>query len=392
MSPLLSIVIPTKNRYTYLKELIIAFKAFTSNDLEIIIQDNSDDNSDFLNFVNQINDNRIRYFHVSGWLSVCDNCDLGIKHSRGEFITMIGDDDGFIPPIVDVAKYMKRHNIDAVVSPKPHYLWPDVTHKVWGDKDSGVVTLKNYTKTITPLDTNKILEQVISKGGTEILNLPRVYHMLIKASCLLALYTECGTYFPGPSPDMANAIGLSKFIKKSIHIDFPVIITGNGYQSTGGQGARHEHHGKIEDKTFLPKNTKEKWTKEIPLFWSGSTIYAESAYKALSAIKNYDLLNNFNFSYLYAYCFIYEYGYFNYTKISVRRYFTLHPFSIFMVIINAISLFIKRSFKFLTNLMHFYFSNKKEENRFSNVVNIKKCIELISQKVNLDINFLNNDI
>ena len=47
-SPLLSIVVPTKNRYYYLLKLIELVESIGSPELELVIQDNSDDNDEFL--------------------------------------------------------------------------------------------------------------------------------------------------------------------------------------------------------------------------------------------------------------------------------------------------------------------------------------------------------
>jgi len=46
-SILLSIIIPTKNRYKYLKECLISLNMINSTQFEIIVQDNSDDNKAF---------------------------------------------------------------------------------------------------------------------------------------------------------------------------------------------------------------------------------------------------------------------------------------------------------------------------------------------------------
>lgn len=379
--PILSIVIPTKNRYFYLKELLLAFNSnsFNSKAIEIIVQDNSDDNTEFLNFLSQIENNHIKYFYTEGWLSVCDNCDLGIKNASGEYISMIGDDDGFLPSIINVVSYMKSNHIDAVVSPKPHYIWPDVAHKVWGDENSGVVTFKKYSNTIKEINVKQILEKIVYKGGVAIMNLPRVYHMVIKSDCLQKLYQECRTYFPGPSPDMANAVGLSKFINKSVYIDTPIIITGNGYESTGGQGVRHEHHGKIEDKSFLPKGTKEKWDKNIPLFWSGATIYAESVSKAIEATKLGNQKIKLNYLYLYAHLLIFEPRYYVEIFTSMKKFIGKDFKDVFVVIFYCHIVLSMRGFVFIKNLAKNIFKIRLNTIEAKNIKSIYDCINYFEE-------------
>ena len=45
METLLSIIVPTKNRYFYLKEMINMFQSYSNKSTELIIQDNSTDNT-----------------------------------------------------------------------------------------------------------------------------------------------------------------------------------------------------------------------------------------------------------------------------------------------------------------------------------------------------------
>ena len=48
MGYLLSIVVPTKNRYYYLKSLIKLVQSFNSNEIELVVQDNTENNSEIL--------------------------------------------------------------------------------------------------------------------------------------------------------------------------------------------------------------------------------------------------------------------------------------------------------------------------------------------------------
>ena len=263
--PLISIVVPTKDRNVYLFKLIEYFlKSIVSDQIEFIIQDNTKDNSNILKFLENTKDSRIKYFHNSIWLSIPENCDIGISNSSGEFVILIGDDDGFLPWIVDVCNWMKNKNIDVVLSNKPHYVWSDVSGGVWGNTFSGKLTYSNYSNKIKNINLDREQNIALNKAATSLNNLPRVYQSIVSRDILNNLKKISGSFFPGPSPDMANAIGLLNFAQKAVFIDFPIVITGNGYKSTGGEGIRGKHHGQIENKTFLPKNTAQNWEKKNP--------------------------------------------------------------------------------------------------------------------------------
>ena len=70
MEFLLSVVIPTKNRYSNLIPLISALVERSSSELEIVIEDNSEDNEIFLKFYENMNSKNIKYFYCKEWRSV----------------------------------------------------------------------------------------------------------------------------------------------------------------------------------------------------------------------------------------------------------------------------------------------------------------------------------
>lgn len=81
--PLLSIVIPTKNRYDCLKKFVELFHSvYTSSEIQLAISDNSDDNSDFLAFLSTVDDKRILYTYTAEHISVGENSDRAILLRR----------------------------------------------------------------------------------------------------------------------------------------------------------------------------------------------------------------------------------------------------------------------------------------------------------------------
>lgn len=308
MRPLLSIVVPSKNRHYYLKFLVEYFKSVRSDKIELIIHDNSESSSiyDFESVIQSCNDSRIKYFYSLDELSVIENCDYAISKATGEYVAMIGDDDIFSKHIIEFTEKFKEEGIDAILPIKSSYTWPDVKPRLYGDMMSGVYSIKNFNIRRTKIDVKKELDNVLKLGGTQILDLPRVYHGIMKREILENIYKETNSYFPGPSPDMANAIAACKFIGKYEIIDLPLIISGHSILSTGGQGAQGQHYGEIDKIKHLPKNTASNWCENVPFYWSGSTIYAESVIKALNRTSMKGSLEKLNFEYLIANCLVFD--------------------------------------------------------------------------------------
>lgn len=301
---LLSIIIPTKNRYTTLFSVVDMILSFDLNDdIEIVIQDNSDDNKEALDFTAQrVNYSNLKYFHSSENLSVIGNSDKAVLNSTGEFVCFIGDDDGVIPNIVEVTKWMKANNYKALKSYKPSYYWPNQKSNYLSNDTSGVFKYKKWKEnSFKIIKTNEALDFTLKHGGVSIKLLPCLYHGIVERKILNLIYHKANTFFPGPSPDMANAVALTQVIDSYVFVKYPVVISGKSINSGGGLGVLHQHVARIEDMGHLPKETSTNWDKRIPKYWTGPTIWAESVIKALEIFQNKEAVKKLNFEYLYAY-------------------------------------------------------------------------------------------
>ena len=62
-----------------------------------------------------------------------------------------------------------------------------------------------------------------------------------------------GTAFPGPSPDIANAVAVASMVDTYLLADYPVFIAGNCKSSNAAKGLRKEHVGKQRINLFCQK-------------------------------------------------------------------------------------------------------------------------------------------
>lgn len=303
MIPLLSIVIPTRNRHDYLKEVISILVRLISENLEIVIQDNSDEGSgreSFVNFTRDLNDKRIKYFYFNGHLSINENSDKAVLNSGGKYVTFIGDDDCVVPQIINVVEWMEKESIEILTFHCPSYIWSDVEYKHLNKTHTGVLTYKKPTGRILIRNSGIELERLLRRGGQNLKEMPLLYHGIASRSVLNKIFDVTGSFFPGSVPDMDVAVGLALYSKEFYRIDAPIIIAGTARRSAGGLGAAKLHKGNVREISTLPKDTADTWNPHNPFFWSGSTIYADSIYKCLIRTGNETMLKKFNYNYLYA--------------------------------------------------------------------------------------------
>ena len=124
---LLSIIIPTKDRYECLIPVISALiKNIDNTDVEFIIQDNSNDNTVITNFLNSSDDDRVKYFYNTCKMSIVDNTICAIDNARGKYLIFIGDDDLVSPYIYKFVQYINQKEINCLVYNAAYYWWNSI--------------------------------------------------------------------------------------------------------------------------------------------------------------------------------------------------------------------------------------------------------------------------
>lgn len=300
MSYLVSVVVPTKNRYFYLKYLINLLDSFKLNELELVIQDNSDNNTEILEFLKQINNANIKYFYSNEKLSMSGNSDLAVLHSTGEYVCFIGDDDGVCRNIVDCVKWMKENDIDSLRTPWTAYRWGDYNKLRQRNGLSGTLLYKNPESSYKLVDPLKELKKSLRKGFQSLENMPLLYNGIVRREILEKVFSVGDTYFPGGSPDISNSVSMCFFTEKHAIAEIPVIIAGNSKMTGGGIYKRKGRISQLEDVGFISQSVIDNWEQNIPKIWAGRFAWPESGIKALRYVNHEELIDSLNFNYMFA--------------------------------------------------------------------------------------------
>src|SRR5690606_32572452 len=99
----------------------------------------------------------------------------------GEYLCMIGDDDGINPEIEEIVNWAKEKSIEAI-SPiiSLNYIWPG-TGMDYFKRDSGNLMITSFDSSIKFYDTKSELNKLLSNGGQNYLNynLAKIYHGIV---------------------------------------------------------------------------------------------------------------------------------------------------------------------------------------------------------------------
>lgn len=294
--PLLTIVIPTRNRISYAIHSIRSVLNIPSMDLELVVHDASDSRDLETYLATHISDGRLRYRHASRPLSLVENFDAAARIADSEYVSFIGDDDGVPAEIVKIAQWAKINNIDSVRSNIiASYFWPDVKAYDALKKQAGALVIYRFSGKISFPDVGIETLKCIHNGGQGYLNrgLPKPYHGLVKKELLDRVCEITGHFFGGLSPDVYGAIALTKIARRVASIDYPLTIGGTSANSGAGTSSTGRHRGRLEDAPHLRNRRNYPWPDNVPRIYTVQTIWAESVFAALKETGQDELLSEF---------------------------------------------------------------------------------------------------
>ena len=91
-----SVVIPTHDRLDLLRDAVETVLKQDYSKWELVIFDNAS-TDDIAGYVNNISDQRIRYQRSNDFLPVTDSWNRAVNLANGDYVTVLGDDDGLTP-------------------------------------------------------------------------------------------------------------------------------------------------------------------------------------------------------------------------------------------------------------------------------------------------------
>ena len=286
MNPIVSVVVPTKNRYKYLKHLISLIESFNDGRIELLVHDNSDDNSEILDFLSNKKLVSTYYYYDTDRLSMGENAERGINKARGEYICFIGDDDAVCRNIADCAEWMKKNDIDAVRA-----LYLNYSCNEDKGENKGSVYYDDIKSSYSIGDPIIELKKVLNDGVPEFEYMAKVYHGIVKKSVLEEVQEHGECLFPGPTPDMSGAVSISFFVKKYAMLNIPVVIPGMSRMVGGGV------MGKVltlDEVSFITDEDRKKWPNDYPPLWATELIWPVCALNALKSVQREEYINELN--------------------------------------------------------------------------------------------------
>lgn len=228
-----SVLLPTRNRLEYLKYAIETVHRQDYDDWEIVVSDNCSED-DIAGYVHSLEEPRIRYVRTESFIPVTDNWNNALEKSRGDYVVMLGDDDGLLPGYFStmVAAFEQFPDPDFVYVSAYFYAYPGVVP----DAPSGFLRRDQNSVFIEkkPFWLDGTRARSVAQGYLDF-RMPVASNMqfsLISRHKLLEL-GRSGPFFQSPYPDFYATPALFLTSARILIYPKPLVVIGITPKSYG---------------------------------------------------------------------------------------------------------------------------------------------------------------
>jgi glycosyltransferase involved in cell wall biosynthesis len=253
--PRFSIVIPTRERAHTLPYTLRTCLA-QETDFEIVVADNCSSDAT-AEFVKSIADKRIRYVRSPRPLSMCDSWEFAVSHAAGEYIIVVGADDGLLlHALGEIDRLLRELDAKVLRWEAACYNWPDVPIQDHAPPHALLIPLKqaNDYYAIHRRDSSAMIEAA-ANSRVSYTELPMVQCAAIHRSFYEQLRARTGRVFRSRCPDVYSSFAFAALAKSYYSVAAPMTINGLSGNSNGVACIYLKEHSAIADE-FSHLNTQ----------------------------------------------------------------------------------------------------------------------------------------
>jgi hypothetical protein len=259
-----SVVIPTRERADTLRYALRTCVEQSFDDFEVVVSDNHSSPATRA-VVEAAGSDRVRYVRTAEPVAMSTNWEFGVAQARGEYVLLLGDDDGLLPhALAELDRLTRARPTNAVRWGAAYYTWPTVALEGQGD----------YLR--VPLGS-----ALVERDGEEVIRavaafeefyteLPMLYNTAVRRDVLDALRARTGRVFANPIPDVYSGFAVAHAAGRFLSTSVPMTVSG---QSRGSNGiATLFRHGRCPiDREFHALNARgglftDPTVPDLPVF------------------------------------------------------------------------------------------------------------------------------
>ncbi len=252
-----SVVIPTKSRADTLRHVLRNVLATPRTDLEVVVHQCGAD-QEMAAAVASVGDPRVRYFFSAEAVPMVENWELALRHARGEFVTVIGDDDGIVPGAFELADALIAKHRPRLLTWRPvTYYWPSYFNPALAGR-----AIYHYDIAAGNIRfSSDYALRCLYRFKWHYSDMPMIYNSFVRGDLVEAIRAERGRYFFLNSPDVTSGVVNASHCDEFLWCNYPLSITGISKNSTGHRLVMQDDSrvsaGAMRD--FMPRPVEQPW-------------------------------------------------------------------------------------------------------------------------------------
>jgi hypothetical protein len=220
VNPRLSIAIPTRNRSDLARLAIRHLLMQEYPDFEVIVLDNSDDES---SRISDGTDPRCRVVRASSVLSMPANWERALSEATGDYLIILSDKDMMVSgALARIADVIERHGSDVVSFRKAACF-----------ESGGWSFVQRCTGEVAHMPFQPVVAQWFDKVQ-HMHDAPMIYNSAVRLSVVRDIAKRAGRFFVGSGPDVASSVLLGAYLPSYTLLDRPLVVSLFGPWSIGG--------------------------------------------------------------------------------------------------------------------------------------------------------------
>jgi hypothetical protein len=232
MNTRFSILVPTRQRPDTLPKTLETLIGHPGDDYEIVIADNcGDEQVSAVIKAAQRRHPRIKHIRSDTILPMSVNWERGLAACSGEYVSVLGDDDGFLPHTLNLARTILAATQARVFSWKLHYYWWPDTIVDWQRNRLYLYLGSHEVKWV---QSRAALIQTY-RDVQDFDDLPMIYNAFVHREIIDAAIGQLGGYFVPDfiSPDISSGVINLAYTSGYLHSSYPLSVRGNSRRSNG---------------------------------------------------------------------------------------------------------------------------------------------------------------
>ena len=262
----ISLVIPTRERVETLRSCLALALSCDDPDLEVVVSDNHSTDGTAA-FLASVEDPRLKVVRPEGRVAMRLNFETGLNAATGDYVIVIGDDDGVLPSGLRLLREVLQRDRPEVVNWELiSYTWPSARP----GQGCGVlpVKAKSVHGGMRRFPAAKRLDDLCRARLRNYKDTANIYHGCVSRAVIDRVRAaNGGVYFGGAIPDVyAGIANLVHMTGDLLWLQHPVTFGGASDRSNGAaqmSAVKVPGEGEAEKAAFERETASDEGTSEI---------------------------------------------------------------------------------------------------------------------------------